>query len=222
MPSFRRHQLVGLSPTGWAAIQRYSCDIQAQTCLAFWAEKGLPLVVTRQHSGLSKDQIALGLPAPLQWERRRLAFEVPINSLLFFGEFPSATDICPLLPPATHSSWLALTDCLDAVGADVRVYGSYGWQCVTGLDYLHPCSDLDLRLLVPNIAAAHQVVTALFTASFTSPRLDGELMFPNGNAVAWREWHAWQSGRTDRILVKRLRGATLESGQLWLLEPILC
>ena len=222
MHTLRRHQLVGLSAVGWAAVQRHSWDMQAQTCLAFWAGNELPLVVTHQRSGLSTDQIALGLPTPLQWQRRRLALEVPIDSLLFFGEFPTAAEIGSLLPPTTHSDWRALTGHFDAVGADVRVYGSYGWQCLTGLDYLHPSSDLDLRLLVPNMAAADQVLTALVTAPFTSPRLDGELMFPNGSAVAWREWHAWRCGQTDRLLVKRLRGAALESGQAWPLEPMSC
>jgi phosphoribosyl-dephospho-CoA transferase len=44
-------------------------------------------------------------------------------------------------------------------------------------------------------------------------RLDGELVFPDGAAVAWREWHACRGGRTRRLLVKRLDGATLAEAQ---------
>ncbi len=49
-----------------------------------------------------------------------------------------------------------------------------------------------------------------------SPRLDGELSFPDGSAVAWREWVAWRSGRVSAILVKRLCGVALEAGSAWL------
>ena len=224
MPYLRRHQLVRLSPTGWAAVKRHSWDIQAQTCLALWARKELPLVVTHQRSGMPAGQIALGLPAPLQWQRRRLALEVPINSLLFFGEFPTAAAISSLLPPSTRGDWRVLTERFDEVGAKVRIYGSYGWQHLTELDYLHPNSDIDLQMLVPNMAVADKVVTALIKTPFTSPRLDGELISPSGSAVAWREWHTWRHGLTNRLLVKRLRGAKLENGQAWLLEtePMLC
>ena len=219
MPSLRRHQLVRLNPAGWAAVMQHSWDVQAQTCLDLWAGKELPLVVTHQRPGLPADQIALGLPAPAHWQRRRLALEVPIDGLLFFGELPTAADIGSLLPPSTHGNWRTLTERFDEVGATVRIYGSYGWQRLTGLDYIHPNSDIDLQLLVPNMAVAEQVVTALVSASFTSPRLDGELTSPSGSAVSWREWHTWRRGLTNRLLVKRLRGATLENGQEWLLEP---
>jgi phosphoribosyl-dephospho-CoA transferase len=43
-------------------------------------------------------------------------------------------------------------------------------------------------------------------------RLDGELMLPVGDAIAWREWASWRAGRTRRVLVKRLNGAALCDG----------
>ena len=45
--------------------------------------------------------------------------------------------------------------------------------------------------------------------------LDGELVFPDGRAVAWREWQPWREQRVDRILVKRLQGVVMERA----LEP---
>ena len=221
-PPLRRHQLVGLSAIGWAAVQRQPWDIQAQACIDFWAGKELPLVVTQQRAGLQAGQIALGLPAPLQWHRRRFALDVSADSLQNFAEFPTASEIGALLPPSTQNDWWTLTRQFATAGANVRVFGSYGWQRLTGLNYLRVSSDVDLRLLVPDIAAADQVAAALGTAPFRSPQLDGELMFPNGNAVAWREWQAWRYGRADQVLVKRLHGASLESSQVWMMESSPC
>jgi phosphoribosyl-dephospho-CoA transferase len=41
------------------------------------------------------------------------------------------------------------------------------------------------------------------------PRLDGELVFDDGAAVAWREWLAWRAGRALALLVKRIDGSSL-------------
>jgi len=48
-------------------------------------------------------------------------------------------------------------------------------------------------------------------AMWAGPRLDGELVFPDGAAIAWREWVAHREGRAAQVLVKRLRGVALES-----------
>ena len=40
-------------------------------------------------------------------------------------------------------------------------------------------------------------------------RVDGELVFTDGMATAWREWRTWRAGRCSSLLVKRLDGADL-------------
>jgi phosphoribosyl-dephospho-CoA transferase len=206
----RRHRLVTLSAAGWTAAQQHPWDAEARDCLAFWAAHRLPLVVTRQPSAMPADRVALGLPAPLRWNRRRLAVHVPADGLLYFDEFPTASGIGTLLPTRVRAEWCSLTHRLASAGVEVRVYGSYGWQRLTGLDYVRAGSDLDLRMLVPDATAADLVVAVLNAAPFAKPRLDGELMFADGSAVAWREWQSWRAARVDRVLVKRLHGAALE------------
>ena len=47
------------------------------------------------------------------------------------------------------------------------------------------------------------------------PRLDGELVFDDGAAVAWREWIEWRAGRARAVLVKRLHGVALQRDAAW-------
>lgn len=222
MAALHRHQLVRLNEAGWAAVRGRPWDEGAQACLAQWSMHGLPLVVTQQRGALADDLLALGLPAPLLWQRRRLALQVALSDVLYFDEFPLAAELTGLLPSAARDAWRALLTALGAAGATARVYGSHGWQRITGLSYLHAGSDLDLRLSVADAVASDAVVAALQASTLAAPRLDGELAFPDGSAVAWREWSPWREGRVDRILVKRLRGVAMETDDAWLGERAPC
>ncbi|WP_256856608.1 malonate decarboxylase holo-[acyl-carrier-protein] synthase [Variovorax sp. KK3] len=202
-----------LSAAGWHEVLARAWDEEARACLMHWAAHRLPLVVTRQgppdqHADAAP--IALGLPAPLRWGRRRLALQVARRALVCFDEFPRAAEAGRLLPRPVRAAWRVLDAALGALHAGARVYGSHGWQLLSGLDHVHPGSDIDLWIGVDDVVHADSVARELEDfAAGQRVRLDGELVFPDGAAVAWREWHAWRAGRTRRLLVKRLDGATL-------------
>jgi phosphoribosyl-dephospho-CoA transferase len=188
----------------------------AAACLAHWASHDLPLVVTRQRALEGEARVSLGLPAPQRWQRQRLALQVDPTHIATVGAFPVAEQIHPYLGPPEHAPWRALGVHLVALGVAARVHGSFGWQVLTGLDHVHPASDLDLLLPVHDPDQADEVVQALQRAPWPGPRLDGELIFHDGSAVAWREWPIWRAGLSDQLLVKRRDEAVLESGQAWL------
>jgi phosphoribosyl-dephospho-CoA transferase len=127
----------------------------------------------------------------------------------WFTEFPTLAQVLPQLPRPARPALQALQGALHRLGVRARVYGSTGWQCLTGLRYLHEHSDLDLWLAVDDAQQAERVV-GLLRACDVALRIDGELVFPHGGAVAWREWAAWREGRCRGVLVKRLHGAALE------------
>ena len=212
MPPLHRHQLAYLSAHGWAGVLAQPWDEQARECLAAWAGAGLPLVVTRQRT--PRDSAAapvwLGLCAPNEWSRRLLAIQVPLADIGWFSEFPQLADVIDELPRAAQRPLRETASALCRLGVRTRAYGSVGWQGVTGLAYLHERSDLDLWLAVDDAAQADAAADCLQRCAPARLRVDGELVFGDGGAVAWREWAAWRSGRTTALLVKRLGGVDIE------------
>jgi phosphoribosyl-dephospho-CoA transferase len=207
MTALHRHQIARLTAAGWQRLLERHWDAEARDCLRHWAAHGLPLVVTRQRED---DGIALGLCAPRRWKHRRIALSVDWAEVLYFDEFPRLDQLITQLSPGAREPARQLALALRACGAMARVYGSHGWQHLTGLQHVREGSDLDLWVSVSDEAQAEAVATAL--NAFPAPlRVDGELVFDGDAAVAWREWLAWRHGRTSALLVKRLRGATMEA-----------
>ena len=231
--ALRRHQLVGLSQAGWRQVLAQDWRADQRDCLQHWADHGLPLVLARQDlaqqdpldrwgSRCRMDLLALGLPAPSHWYRQRLSLQLSLSAVQYFDELPSAAEVAPLLPATQRAAWLGLCRDLRRLGLLPQVFGSFGWQQLTGLSYLRPGSDIDLLLPVDSPAQADAAAAVLVASGIEQPRLDGELVFADGSAVAWREWQAWRKspsrpgGDAQRILVKRLDGVTLEAGTAWL------
>jgi phosphoribosyl-dephospho-CoA transferase len=211
MTPLRRHQIAWLSEAGWRSVQDRDWDAPARDCLAHWAAKRLPLVVTRQAGRASEEWVALGLPAPGRWGRRRFALGVARRDVLYFDEFPLAERALALLPAPARPAWRSLCSDLKAAGANARVYGSYGWQLLSELDHVREGSDIDLWLSVSDSDQADAVAACLQSFSSEPVRLDGELMFGDGVAVAWREWLAWRAGLVKALLIKNIDGSSLAS-----------
>jgi len=201
--SLRRHDLVRLAPEAWHDAQAAATGAEADV-LALWRERDLPVVVARQ-DGAAPGCLRLGLPAPVRFDRRRLTLAVAADGLLDARDFPRAGEIAPLIAAPARPAWDDLARALPGA----RVFGSHGWQHLTGLAYLRPGSDIDLLVPVDDPAAADAVAARLDAAPAALPRLDGELLFPGGAAVAWREWQAWRAGAVRELLVKRTRGVAL-------------
>lgn len=214
MRALQRHQLLRLRDSAWlrllADTANLSAHPSARSALTLWARHGHPVVVSRQAPGLPADTpLAAGLPAPLSLGRARIALALRADEVLFVDAFPLAAEVLPTLGAPQRPGWQALCTQLDALEVPARVYGSHGWQQLTGLGYVRAGSDLDLLLPVSTPEQADAVVRALGAAPAGLPRLDGELLWPDGAAVAWREWAAWRAGQVGALLVRRIDGVNL-------------
>jgi phosphoribosyl-dephospho-CoA transferase len=94
-------------------------------------------------------------------------------------------------------------------GIVLRVYGSLALQVLTGQAYLTASSDIDL-LVRPRDAAGLDAALALLGKHAQRLPLDGEIVFPGGRAVAWKEWAAACAGAPgSRVLVKEMTRVSL-------------
>ena len=211
----RRHQIAWLGDAGWRGILAGEWDAVARDCLAHWAANRLPLVVTRQADFVGGSEICLGLPAPGRWNRRRLPLVVARCDVLYFDEFPLGDRAQGLLPGSARRAWRELCTALTRAGIQARVYGSYGWQLLSHLNHVRASSDIDLWLSVSSAGQADEATACLQSFASDALRLDGELMFPDGTAVAWREWQSWRAGRARSLLVKTIHGSSLVHSRQW-------
>ena len=213
MKALARNRLVRIEPQAWAQIEARAWDAQAQDILAHWRINDLPLVVCRQRADSAPNQVCVGVPAPQQWSRRRLPLTMSLDQITDCTDFPTLVQV------AQAERWSAaaldLASALSQLGTQAHVYGSYGWQWLTGLGYWHDTSDLDLTVEVHSFEMASLVVERLASSSLDC-RIDGEIVFPQGHAIAWREFQQLIQGKTTKVLVKdrhQLRLATLEEVQ---------
>jgi phosphoribosyl-dephospho-CoA transferase len=205
LAGLRRHQLATLNAQGWREALVCAGARAVEEPLRAWAQRGLPLVVPRQPVERGDGNIVLAWTAPSAAGRQRVAIEIPFRCVAYFHEFPLVREAAALLPRAARAPARALLDRLQALAIQPRAYGSYGWQVLSGETYVREGSDLDLWVAVDNHTQASAAASVLAgTDTLSGVRLDGELLFPDGAGVAWREYAAWREGRARTVLVKRI------------------
>jgi phosphoribosyl-dephospho-CoA transferase len=186
-----RHDLVWLDADGWAAIG------------ARWGEYDWPLIVRRRDIDLGKDCISVGLALPPDADgvKQRVALQVKCAHIKHHRRPLPLAEALHAAPERWRSELAAL-----AAQVPALAFGSLAMQALTGLPYLRESSDIDL-LIAPRTSDDLTKSLAALSECHERLPLDGEIVFPNGDAVAWKEW--LQAGGA-RVLVKSLSGVRLE------------
>lgn len=214
-----RHSLVWLTPAGWRATAAAAAPAHAPA-IELWRGRDWPLVARRNEAMPLAGEVCLGLAPPPTpgWERdgapdggARLRIAVRALDAHVARSAPPLAVAQALA--AAPERWrqplagLAKDSAGLGPGLNLRVYGSLALQALTGLDYLRPGSDIDL-LLAPATPGQLNAGLALLADYADTLPLDGEVVFPNGEAVAWKEWRA-ASGGQARVLAKSVHGVRL-------------
>jgi phosphoribosyl-dephospho-CoA transferase len=210
MPVLQRHKLAWLSPHGWR--QALAASPEHAQALHAWRREDWPLVARRRDPDAAAGEVGLGLalpPCPVNG-KVRIALRVPAGAVLRSSEALALVSALPALPPRWQASASALAAQAAAQRITLRVFGSVAWQALTGLQYVGPRSDIDL-LFYPDSIAALQAGAALFQRHADYLPLDGEIVFPSGRAVAFREWLlALEAGAGMRVMVKEDASVSLQ------------
>ena len=113
------------------------------------------------------------------------------------------------VPAAWRDGLAALEREAAGAGLGLAVYGSVALAALTGQRYVRPESDIDL-LLRPLGRAQLMAGLDLLAAHARQLPLDGEVVFPDGRAVAWKELRAaFDSAPGTRVLAKSLERVAL-------------
>lgn len=197
----RRHDLAYVSAEARPRFHCGAVDEALSSRVSAWIGAGRPLVVARQPAGCG--DVLLGLTLPPGEGRQRIGCLVRREDVAQLRGPLGIGECVPRLTDEVALPLAALDRRLAAAGVRGGVYGSVAWEVLSGQAYRHAASDVDLICDVASVAQAAACLRMLADAAAELPcGLDGEVRFPDGAAVAWRELAAaW--GRPDaRVLVK--------------------
>jgi phosphoribosyl-dephospho-CoA transferase len=208
---FARHDLVWLTESGWQRAHDAATP-QEKGIIEMWQQRDWPGIVRRADADCPPQQLSFGIAIPPRASdgyKIRVALRTP------------QSEVRKLLPPlrllevldALPRAWRVPLTRLDCnalrLGVELHVFGSVALQALTGQIYLTPTSDIDLLARPRSTAQLHQVL-GLLSACTRSIPLDGEIVFPQGQAVAWKELaSALGAANGTRVLVKHMHGVQL-------------
>jgi len=226
----KRHDLVWLTRAGWQAA--LAADPAREAVFSSWQREEWPVVVRRHEppgvpnsgSGSSAGsapgneagneanneparEVCLGiaLPPDADGVKQRIGLRAALEHI----ERSTSPLTLKAARPALSAQWRPGYTELQrlAAGLDLRVFGSLAWQALTGLPYLSESSDIDI-LFRPVSQQQLGAGLALLAGPGHGLPLDGEIMFPSGQAVSWKEWNAAGVAKA-RVLVKEIGGVHL-------------
>lgn len=216
---FARHSLIWLTNRGWQEALASVAPDDWNT-VNQWRRQDWPVIARRTEPGNIGHQVYAGIaPPPVCNERikRRIPLCVARTGVKKIA-YPLRLDaIIPSVPTLWRTSLAALDAEAKNQGMSFLVYGSMALQTLTGQSYLTEQSDIDL-LFYPVTGAQLAQGLALLRRHATSLPLDGEIIFPSGQAVAWKEWsNATVLAHHTQVLVKHIHGIQLCSVQALLM-----
>ncbi|MBL6617338.1 MAG: malonate decarboxylase holo-[acyl-carrier-protein] synthase [Reyranella sp.] len=185
MIGLRRHALVRLSRVPAADNDRDRALAER------WQAAGRPFVVTR--GGADPKGVGLGFcvvdARHPELRPRRVAARCARGDVAVVQRPPRLDEIarCPAAA-ALAGSFSRLVDAAREAGLDIRVYGSWMWQALTGENHVRDSSDLDVLIDVADAGDADRVAAFLERQEDgLAFRIDGELSIAGLGEVHWRE-----------------------------------
>jgi len=219
-PPWRRHELLHVAPDVWASALAQRPALADLPLLEHWAQREWPVIVRRRAEGEDPDLVPVGVPLPPAAGKCRVALVLPPGGILQRSYPPLLLRAAAKVADAGWQATIAALLVLGTrTGVEPSAFGSLLWEHLTGLAYLSPQSDLDVLWQVPADFDVLSLVFGIGQIQRDAPlRIDGEVVFPDGSAVNWRElWNAhrashrgahWAEDRAT-VLAKTMEGVRL-------------
>ncbi|MDB5762665.1 MAG: mdcG [Herminiimonas sp.] len=206
-----RHSLVWLSGEGW----QKALDTLPRRChhaIEQWRQADWPATVRRADIDTPERQVCLGLalpPDPVDGSKLRIPFRSCIADVSKALDPVGIDAVIDAVPETWRARLAALQAEIKRNALSVKVYGSAALQALTGQRYVTAASDIDL-LFYPATKIQLSAGIDLLASCANMLPLDGEIVFPSGQAVAWKEWdNAARMQGNARVLVKDNRKVSL-------------
>lgn len=186
MTGLRRHALV------WLSEPPQTDDGPDDALAATWHAEGRPFVVCRRRN--ERDQVSLGFcvvnEKHFEIRPRRVGARTVAAHVVRTARPLELAEVARCGPARDHAaSFKQLAEEAARAGLDLRVYGSWMWQALTGEGHVRPTSDLDLLVDVAGPREAGDAAAFLARQELgLSFKLDGELSFADRGEVQWREF----------------------------------
>jgi phosphoribosyl-dephospho-CoA transferase len=208
---WRRHDLLHVAPDVWAPVLALYPALSDLPLIREWADRGWPVIVRRRAEAENPQLVPIGVPLPPAAGKQRVALLLPPDGVLQHASPPSLHAAARAADPDWRSTIDALVDLGARSGVEPATFGSLLWQHLTGLAYLSPRSDLDVLWSIPADFDVHSLVCRIGEVQRDATlRIDGEIIFPDGTAVNWRElWNAYQAAEGATVLAKTMEGVRL-------------
>jgi phosphoribosyl-dephospho-CoA transferase len=203
----RRHDVVHIHRDARTSRVHDDFNPELFSIVDEWIALGRPFVA-RRPGACDGAGLPLGLPLPPSLGKARIAITVAREAIATIAPPPTLLEIQSFAPPAWRSALDDVLALCAKFNIELRAFGSLAWQCLIGLDYLTPTSDVDLIFLNARRSVIAPLFGGLAEIEAKAPlRLDGEVVRADGAATNWRELC------TDprEVLVKTLDGVLLQS-----------
>ncbi|EIJ47901.1 phosphoribosyl-dephospho-CoA transferase [Herbaspirillum sp. GW103] len=213
-----RHHLLWLSQAGWLRLQATDMDARQHATLQHWQQMRWPVIVRRRDAQASEQEICVGiaLPPDAQGNKPRIALRVGTQEVAASRAPLLLRDIVAArlstLPAAWQTGLAQLQEHMGRADIALSVFGSLAWQALTAQTYLRSSSDIDL-LFQPRSQSQLEAGVRLLAWQAMFLPLDGEIVFPDGAAVSWKEWRqvaVLGHHPEGQVLVKRPASVALE------------
>lgn len=200
---FARHELLRVDPACWPDALAGQPRLEPLTVLRDWVERGWPVIARRRLLSDDPAMIPVAVALPPDERTCRIALTIPAASIV---ERRGATRLSAAMTTAPfewQQTIAALVAAGNEFGSAPAVFGSLLWQHETALRYLTASSDLDVVWPIARDTNLPMLLHRIGGLAASAPMpIDGELVFPGGAAVQWREF---ASGAED-LLVKTAVG----------------